>query len=363
MQLRLTAAAALLCVGVWAQPGVSVAQIKEFLQSAKQLKQQDKDVAATLRTMRLKERLDARTIEELQGEGAGPKTIAALRELATASASLPVARPPAPKPEYVPPPPPSSEQQAKILDAVREYANNYTKTLPDFICAQVTRREYDPSGTETWHPADVILTRLSYFDQKEDYKVVSINNHVVTDKAFTSVGGAISQGEFGSMMREIFDRNSHTEFSWERWTKLRKRMAYVFSYQVPLAYSQYTIHYQAESQDKGQTVTAGYHGSIFIDKETNTVLRIDLNADSIPPSFPVQQAKTLLDYDFQTIGDREFLLPMRADVRMRASKFLTKNEVEFRNYRKFSADTTLKFDEELPAPLPESKTKEQPPPK
>jgi hypothetical protein len=53
------------------------------------------------------------------------------------------------------------------------------------------------------------------------------------------------------------------------------------------------------------------------------------------------------------------LLPLKAVVRMRERKFLTKNEVEFRMYRKFTAEASITY--ETRAPLPEEKTKEQPP--
>jgi hypothetical protein len=91
------------------------------------------------------------------------------------------------------------------------------------------------------------------------------------------------------------------------------------------------------------------------------VTRITLEGEDIPPSFPVQQTKAVLDYDFTKIGDQDFLLPLRAEVRMRTDKLLTRNDVEFRMYRKFSAEATVKFDTETPAPLPEDKLKEQPP--
>ena len=43
---------------------------------------------------------------------------------------------------------------------------------------------------------------------------------------------------------------------------------------------------------------------------------------------------------------------------MRAGKFLSKNEVEFRMYRKFGAEAIIKF--ETPEPLPPDKINEQP---
>ncbi|HUE04400.1 MAG TPA: hypothetical protein VMR62_32920, partial [Bryobacteraceae bacterium] len=113
-------------MSVWAAAGYTVQQIKQFIQSAIQLKNPDKEVAETLRRMKLAERLDLDTVEALQGEGAGPKTVAVLKQLATESESLPSAGPPPPKTVYVPPPPPSSEEQAALLAEVKDYAVNYS---------------------------------------------------------------------------------------------------------------------------------------------------------------------------------------------------------------------------------------------
>lgn len=110
-----------------------------------------------------------------------------------------------------------------------------------------------------------------------------------------------------------------------------------------------------------QRIKAGYHGSVYVDKDYNTIVRISQEAENIPPSFPVSEAKEVLDYDFTKIGDSDFFLPLIATVRMHAGRLWSKNEKEFRLYRKFSADAVIKFDgSELP-PLPEDKTKEQPP--
>ena len=355
------AAVYVMCWCVWAAGGYTVEQIKQFIQSAIQLKNPDKEVAETLRKMKLSERLDLDTVEALQGQGAGPKTVAALKALAAESESLPQATPPPPPPVYVPPPPPSSEEQTKLLDEVRDYAVNYSHRLPDFICLEQTRRYVDTTGRESWRLADILTARLSYFNQREDYKLVSQNDRALTDQAYTSVGGATSTGDFGSTMREIFDPNSHASFAWERWTTLRGRRTHVFSYRVPLEFTAYTIEYQGESKDDARRIKVGYHGSIFVDRELNTIVRITLEADNLPPTFPVREAKETLDYDFTKIGDSEFFLPLVADLRMHDTRIWHKNVKEFRLYRKFSADAVIKFDgQELP-PLPDDKTKEQPP--
>src|ERR1700719_1196047 len=135
----------LVCGSAPAQQSLKVDQLLSFVRSAIKLKQPDKEVAAYLSKLKLSEKLDERTIEDLQGEGAGPKTAAALSQLAAASASLAKPQPKAPKPPPPPIPPPSPEEQQEIIAEAREYAMNYSKKLPDFICTEVTRRYVDPS--------------------------------------------------------------------------------------------------------------------------------------------------------------------------------------------------------------------------
>jgi hypothetical protein len=335
-----------------AQASLSVDQLVAVVESSIKLKHPDKQVAAYLSKLKLTQQLDDRQIEELQGIGAEPKTLEALRALRDASKSLPK---PAPKPLKPPPPPPipppSAEEQGRVLDEARQYALNYSKTLPDFICTQVTRRFYDPSGLEFWQRGDTLTTRLSYFEQKENYKLVMVNSQY-TEVAYESLGGVISAGEFGSMMREIFEPGSNGRFQWERWATLGGKRAHVLSYRIPQLSSKYRITF-----DRSMEIIVGYSGLVYIDKEAGGILRITLEADDIPPTFPIRQVSTVLDYRPTQIGEREYLLPLKAAIRSRQAKFLSKNEVEFRLYRKFAADTTITF---TPDPLPESETKEQP---
>jgi hypothetical protein len=357
MLFRVAALLVAVSLAVSAEINLSVDQLVAFLRSSIQLKQPDKQVAEYVRKVRLTNRLDERTIEELQGQGLGPKTVEALHTLSEASAKLPVPPPPAPKPVVVPIPPPSPEERKRALDAATDHAINYVKRLPDFICTQVTRRFADPTGRESWIAQDVILERLSYFEQHEDYKVVLVNNHPV-DVPHEKLGGATSSGEFGSILKEIFDPKTQTEFDWARWATLRGRRMYVFSYRVPQSRSTYRIT-SSNGPTSSQSVIPGYRGLVFVDKESLKVMQITLEAEDLPAAFPVRQVNLTLVYDNTRIGDTDYVLPLKAELRARDDRrFLTKNDVEFRMYRKFGADTSIKFD--TPDPLPEEKLKEQP---
>jgi hypothetical protein len=336
---------------------MTVGQVKSVLRSSLQLKHPDKQIADYLKKITITEQILEKDVEELQGEGLGPKASEALRVFIplTANLSAPAKDPAVAK---VPPPPPmptpSTEDQARIISEARELALSYTKRLPDFICLQVTKRYVDPSGMDQYVVADTVATRLSYFEQKEDYKLISVNGHL-SQAEYEKLGGATSTGEFGTMLKQIFEPATETQFQWERWAKLRGRITHVYSYRVSQSRSNWHISWQ-----KQQEIIPAYKGLIYIDRDVPTVMRLTLEAENMPVAFPIQEARTMLDYDYTEISGNQFLLPLRAEMRMREGKFLMKNQSEFRSYRKFGAESAITFDVNEPA-IPEDKLKEKPP--
>jgi hypothetical protein len=334
---------------------MNLQQLKQFIQSAVQLKQPDVEVAKYLHTIKLTEKLDDRTVESLQGMGAGPKTVAVLRTMVDSTTSLPEAAPPPPKPVYVPKPPPDLTEQGKILDEVREYVMNYTKNLPNFICMQVTRRDVDTSGKGAgWRHQDTIAARLTY-DGHEEYDLISQNDQPVTNKKMEQLGGTVSAGEFGSMMKEIFEPDSQARFDWDHWGTLRGRPTYVFTYDIEQENSKYHI----KEMESNKEIIPAYRGLIYVDRESKMVTKITMDAYDIPTDFPIREAHETLDYQSQKIADGDYMLPLKAELTMR-TRYLSRNDIEFRLYRKFETGSTIKFD--TPEPLPDDATKETPQP-
>jgi hypothetical protein len=324
-----------------AQATMTAAQVAGFVKSAVQQKDDDRKVAEYLHKITLVDKLEARTVEELRGMGAGPRTVAALRELIEASANLSAAPPPPPKAPPVVLTPPDPDDQKKILAEITENALSYSEGLPNYICTQVTQRNVDPSGTGNhWQVVDKIQEQLTYFEHKESYKVQMVNSKMVTNTDHDQLGGARSSGEFGTTLYEIFDPQTQAEFHWERWATLDAHRMYVFAYRVPQARSHYSIFHDP-SQRK---IIAGYHGLIYADRDSRTVMRVTLECEEIPADFPIKDVKIDLWYQVTKIADQEFVLPRRYELTSRDERALVRNEAEFRLYRKFGADATITFD-------------------
>jgi len=352
---RLLVAILFLALAATAQIKFTVEQLVSFVKSSVRLKHPDAQVANYLKKVTLTEQLPAGRIEDLLANGMGPKTYDQLQLMVASTASLPAAKVVSAPPEQTMAqliPPPSPAEQRKLVEELREYALNYDKTLPDFLCTQVTRRFYDPSGLEYWVSADTITAKLSYFQRKEEKKVLFVNNQY-KDIDWEKLGGASSTGEFGDMLREILERDTEATFQWERWGKLRSKRTHVIRYNVQQSHSKWAIVYE-----KSMTIRPAYTGLIYADASNGMIIRVTLEALDMPASFPVQVAKNQLDYDYTEISGSTFLLPLRAEVRMREGRLLIRNDIEFRNYRKFGADTSITFD--TPEPLESELVNETP---
>jgi hypothetical protein len=247
---------------------------------------------------------------------------------------------------------PSREEQREIISEIRKYAMNYSKSLPDFICTQVTRKYVGPTGREGLQLQDTVVERLTYFDEQERYKVTMVNGKAV-DLSHEAVGRATSTGDFGTLLRETLWPKANALVGLDHSARLRGKLCYVFAYRISRENSDLSISFGRSTR-----MTVGYRGLIYVDKMNRKILRITLEATGIPRSFPVQATQDTLDYGYQNLGGQEFLLPLKAQVFMVHGRERNLNDIEFRRYNKYSADAKISFD--VPAPLPDDQTKEQP---
>jgi hypothetical protein len=103
-------------------------------------------------------------------------------------------------------------------------------------------------------------------------------------------------------------------------------------------------HWHVETGN--QSYLPGYSGTVWIDKETSRVLRIEMQAEAMPRTFPLDQVESAVDYDFVMIGDAKFLLPTHSEALScsRGTRECSRNVIDFRNYRKFTAESSITFD-------------------
>lgn len=260
---------------------------------------------------------------------------------AAAPVSSDSARNSSPDVERLPQPSGISATDDPIIDDTREEAFAFTETLPNYVVKQYTTRYQSDSasrGRTSWQALDIVTADVVAEDGKESYKNILVNGKPSRNVEQT---GSWSEGEFASTLQAILSPASDAAFINRRATTIANRPAYRYDYSIEQPRSSWRV------EANGMSFRPAYGGAIWIDKETSRVLRIEMSARSVPRSFPLDQIESTVDYDFVQIGDKKYLLPTHSESLscMRGTTQCSRNVIEFRNYRKYSADTSITFED------------------
>jgi len=118
----------------------------------------------------------------------------------------------------------------------------------------------------------------------------------MTTQDYDKIGGATSTGEFGSLMKEIFEQHTEARFEWDHWGTLSRPPQHglpVPRRAVPLRVGPGLRAPPAHH--------AGYSGLVYVDNDLHIVTRVTLGP-RIFPRASHSQAETILDYGFADIA-------------------------------------------------------------
>ena len=149
----------------------------------------------------------------------------------------------------------------------------------------------------------------------------------------------ISGGEFGSTLSMVLTDTVKGKVNWSHWEQTATGPLAVFHYSVPSSASHFevlnSVQRQASLQGtsnprvgsnagSGIEVTSnsgpntsnfitrpGYHGSLWVDPATGSILRTTIEADS-KGSSEFKRAAILVEYGPVQIGESQFICPVRS---------------------------------------------------
>jgi hypothetical protein len=279
--------------------------------------------------------------------------------------------------------PPSAAEAAEVLSKARQAALEAGRTIPDFIVKQLVTRSEAREHTRNWRVRDRLTVAVSYRESMggEQYKLVAINGLPEAEaeserSTYEQAGGSTTTGEFASVLLSLFQPESETEFKAVDTDTLRGRRTVVYEFVIKKSNARNRLIYSGRGEERRET-TSGLRGRAWIDRELFRVLRMEYAATEIEPGFPINELENKIDYDWVTIGEDKYLMPVNSetiftttvpvtyyDPRRQAKvtepmTFQNRNEIRFRNYQKFGAEVKIIEDvddfEDEPAPAPEKK--------
>lgn len=227
------------------------------------------------------------------------------------------------------------EEAMSPIDRARVKSYEYTDKLPNFICEQLIRR-YSSGGRRDWKLHDFVTVDVSYVDGREDYKNAKRNGKKMGWEE-TQKSGSWSEGEYGSVLNDLLHPATDASFTYRKKDTIAATETDVYDYVVQKGNAHWTLRFGGQ-QDRPM-----YKGRIWLDPKTHLVRRIEMQAVQLPSTFPVDHAEMTLDYGPVRISGKEYLLPTKTEnlACFRGQSACTRNETEFRNYRRFSAESNI----------------------
>lgn len=239
---------------------------------------------------------------------------------------------------------PAETEANELLDRTRLATLAAADAMPDFIVKQLIKRSVAYGTTTNWIPQDNLTIAVAYrANMGEQYKVLAVNGQSLGQEVKEGtnyskyVGGATSSGvEYISAVANVFKQESKAGFKLADTDLIRDRRTLVYEYEIEKPLSKLTL----TAGDASANV--GSRGRVWIDRETNRVLRFEQIATEIPGDFPMTAASTVIDYDWVTINENKYLLPTHSEILLtsvnRSMTLQSRNEIRFRGYQKFGAE-------------------------
>jgi hypothetical protein len=234
--------------------------------------------------------------------------------------------------------PPDAAEQARILQAMRLYAGQYIANLPNFICEQVTRQFEAGRKPNRWRAGDVLTSKLLFNAGHEERNLELVNDKPIRPGIRRWHTPLQTEGEFGTLLDRVFSSASQASFGWKGWDVVAGKRVAVFTFVIDAEHSTMTLQLSDLAK-----ATVAYQGTVYGDPDSGAIWRITDSATELPRELRTKSIATAIEYDEVPIGEKRYLLPLQAIIWMTTDTNHVRNELEFRNYRKFETDSVIRF--------------------
>ena len=276
--------------------------------------------------------------------------------------------------------PPSAAEAAQVLANARRASLESVKSIPDFVVKQLVTRSEARGQTQNWRVRDRLTVAVTYRESAggEQYKLLATNGLPNASSgaergSYEQAGGSTTTGEFASLLIRIFSDAAAAAFNAVDTDTLRARRTIVYDFDIKKEAAGNRLLYAGNGETR--MTTTGLRGRIWVDRENFRVLRAEYATTDVEPDFPIRNLDKAIEYDWVTISEKQYLLPVAATATFTTSvpvsyierggrgKFTqteivqSRNEIRFRNYQRFGSEVKIieeddDFIEEPPAKKP-----------
>ena len=241
------------------------------------------------------------------------------------------------------------QESDDLLARFRERIKDTLKRVPDYTCAETVTRSRRTGSQGVFQSLDVLRLQVALIGGRERYAWPDARQFDERDLRDLVGKGVIGTGNFSDHARHVM-LSPHAQFTLRGAEEIRGRRALRVDYEVPVEFSSYKLRIPPEEAE------VGVKGAFWVDVQTLDLLRLEVNADEVPPELGVAELRETIEYSRQPVGDADFLLPFASEVTLVSlDEQHHRNQIRVEACRQYRADSTIRFEaapETAPAAAP-----------
>jgi hypothetical protein len=214
--------------------------------------------------------------------------------------------------------------------AVREAVEAHTRALPNYVCRQETARYVTDRSRSKKQLVDRVEAEVAFVGEGQEVRGLKRNGQSVVDPRTLTEGGAWSVGEFGTLLKNLFDAALAVNFR-------------VKGNGLTLDFSANREASRWEVWQGSAKARLPFEGTMWLDEGSNLPKRLVQRTRAMPPGMGVDLMETEVEYGWVKLGARQAWLPERSESLSCLSRRQTcyYNVSEYKGYLRFEAESKL----------------------
>lgn len=238
----------------------------------------------------------------------------------------------------IPEPQPAVISQAELLRRAQAANEDLYASLHSFVCDESISRTRENLKQTKIRKLDLLTTRVSFENGQELYSDVRQNSSTRAD--LSAAGGAWSEGEFGTLLRQTQQLLKTQQVTFER---LGERDG------TPVAY----VTFEVSREDSpwvlvvdGRSYKVPFRTEVALEQANGHILSVQRDATEIPSNLFISEIQWSVEMRPTNLAGADWLLPAEGEyaVSYVDSNQRDRNRMTFGNYRRYGSEVALRFD-------------------
>jgi hypothetical protein len=231
-----------------------------------------------------------------------------------------------------------SQTDLQILARAREANEDVYSSLESFVCNEQIDRFRGALNGQSARPLDTVTAKLSFERGVEQYQDIHQNNR--PRPGMSSIPGAWSEGEFGTLLLQTQQLLSTQEVHFDTYAEMQGQQAAVYRFDVSSEESPWDLSVA------GRHYRVAFRTNVWIAVNSGEILKIDRTSLNLAQATRISEIQWSIELNHVDLNGKRWLLPANGVYAVSYAETHQRewNQISFNGYRKYGSEAAIKFE-------------------